>query len=141
MRFSAASSTVRAMRLARVSGFRADLIHQRMLFFAEAAKCSKQSLAVSLTARAEPKSGGITRSSISSPIVHHPFAFAVSTMRMPAGAIRPCSVSRATFALLMRDHRLFGFRGVNSRIARSSSTRLGRESIQPKHSASSTVLG
>src|SRR6266568_3607409 len=40
---------------------------------------------------------------------------------------------------LMADHLLVGFRGVNLRAYRSSSRRLIRLSIQPKHSASPTA--
>ena len=41
----------------------------------------------------------------------------------------------------MRDHGLFGLRGVNSLMARCSSSQFGLESTQPKHSASFTELG
>ena len=51
----------------------------------------------------------------------------------------PSAISRSTRSLLMADHTLFGFLGANQSAHRSSSSFFGLESIQPKHSASSTA--
>src|SRR5262249_59485913 len=56
----------------------------------------------------------------------------------PAVVSRPADLSSSQRLRLMSDHLLVGCRGVNLRVYRSSSRRLTRLSIHPKHSASRT---
>lgn len=83
--FSAASATVSAIRLARVSSRFALAIHQRMDFVTEGLKKAKFVAAASFASSAARRSGGIVRLSTASYAPHEPSAFAASILARPAG--------------------------------------------------------
>ncbi len=90
-------------------------------------------------ARAATNSSGNSNASTASSAVQEPSALACSTTARPAAAILPCAISMSILALLIFDQTLFGFRRVNHCSYRSLSRDATRESIHPKHSASSTA--
>ncbi len=68
-----------------------------------------------------------------------PSSFARSIAARPAGAMRSAARSRSTRSLFGADQLLRGFRGVSTIEVRRSSILRALLSIQPKHSASSTM--
>src|SRR3990172_2084251 len=136
--FSAARRTVSSILFLRVSALLALVIQYRITFFDESLNASKFRLAWGFAEKARLKSGGISRRSIASSLVHEPSRFAASILARPAGAIRPSSMSFSTRRLLGFDQTLPGLRGVICSLKRVSSSEFVRLSIQPKDSPSST---
>jgi hypothetical protein len=137
--FSCARRAVSNTRLSRVAAVLACTIHSRMPRRAERGKASQWRRASGQAASAAARSSGTTPSSTESSIVQLPSACAASTLARPAGAMRPCAMSRSTRSLFGRAQPEPDLRGANQSIVRRSSSFFGRLSTQPKHSASSTV--
>ena len=87
--FCAARRAVSVIRLARVCGRRARLIHSRMPRRTDRGKAVKCAAASGYAASASARSSGTSSRSTSSRNVQAPSACAASTAARPAGAIKP----------------------------------------------------
>ena len=108
-------------------------------FFTDFGNASQFPLAAGTASRAAVSSGGSMPASGPSSTVHEPFAFAVSSARMPAGARSPAASSSAMRALFVAAQPLPGRRGENHWPPVSSSNVRTGPSIHPKHSACRTA--
>ena len=128
-----------AMRLVRVSGVFAVLIHSSVPRFTLRGVTS-QNGRWPAASRAASRSSGAIRASTSFRKSHWPLALAAAIFASPAGVMAPEARARSTWALLIADHADLGLRGAIRIIERSaSSARVTGCRSSPMQRSSSTM--